>query len=306
MQNSKASWSDSELEATVAAYLRMLKLEQSGQAFKKSVENRLLREGPLSLRSASAIEYRMQNISAVFEQLGLQRIAGYMPAKNIGAGVSDRIRNAAAKLNSFDSFGSEWAEKQKNSFLYSYLTSHTPETIRTAEKLRAESNNPKLYVETPHKIPDIQPELEREIVGLIQRGGSVSELSKEAFTYLSLFWAFFWDTLQKILNAIALMALITAYQSTTEISTSSKEVRATIKSLSPEQTLFLTGNSVITGDDVILRSKPNKNSAELGRLFKGSWVENLGGDRSAWIHVRADIDGEDIEGWIYRSYLVKL
>lgn len=306
MQNSKASWSDSELEATVAAYLKMLKLGQSGQAFKKSVENRLLREGPLSLRSASAIEYRMQNISALFEQLGLQRIAGYMPANNIGAGVSDCIRNAAARLNSFDISGSEWAEKQKNSFLYSYLTSHTPETIRTAEKLRAESNNPKLHVKTPHKVPDIHSKLEREIVGLIRRDGNVSELSKEAFTYLSLFWAFFWDTLQKVLNAIAIMALITTCQSTTEISTSSKEIRATIKSFSPEQRLFLTGYSVITGDNVIIRSKPDRNSAELGRLFKGSWVENLGGDRSAWIHVRADIEGEDIEGWIYRSYLVKL
>ncbi len=89
-------WSDDELEASVGAYLKMWTLEQSGQSFKKSVENRLLREGPLSLRSASSIEYRMQNISAVFDQLGLQRITGYVPAKNIGAGVSERIRKALA------------------------------------------------------------------------------------------------------------------------------------------------------------------------------------------------------------------
>ncbi|MFB3305871.1 HNH endonuclease [Pseudomonas sp. AMR01] len=89
-------WSDEELEASVDAYLKMWTLEQSGQAFTKSVENRLLREGPLHLRSASSIEYRMQNISAVFEQLGLKRITGYMPAKNIGAGVSERIRKVLA------------------------------------------------------------------------------------------------------------------------------------------------------------------------------------------------------------------
>ncbi|WP_082143178.1 HNH endonuclease [Pseudomonas fildesensis] len=94
MDTKKASngWSDEELEASVDAYLKMWTLEQSGQAFKKSAENRLLREGPLNLRSASSIEYRMQNISAVFEQLGLRRITGYMPAKNIGAGVIERIR----------------------------------------------------------------------------------------------------------------------------------------------------------------------------------------------------------------------
>lgn len=89
-------WSDEELQASIDGYLKMWALERSGQAFTKSVENRLLREGPLNLRSASSIEYRMQNISAVFEHLGLQRITGYMPAKNIGAGVSERIRKVLA------------------------------------------------------------------------------------------------------------------------------------------------------------------------------------------------------------------
>ena len=95
-KKSNIGWSDEELEASVDGYLKMWALERSGQAFKKSAENRLLRDGPLNLRSASSIEYRMQNISAVFEQLGLQRITGYLPAKNIGAGVSERIRKVLA------------------------------------------------------------------------------------------------------------------------------------------------------------------------------------------------------------------
>jgi len=53
----------------VDAYLKMLRLELSGQTFKKSVEIQLLPEGPLSKRSASSVEYRMQNISAVMQQL---------------------------------------------------------------------------------------------------------------------------------------------------------------------------------------------------------------------------------------------
>jgi 5-methylcytosine-specific restriction protein A len=93
----KSGWSDQELEASVDAYLKMLGLEQSGQTFKKSVENQLLREGPLSKRSASSVEYRMQNISAVLEQLDLPRIIGYRPAKNIGAGIGERIRKVLAK-----------------------------------------------------------------------------------------------------------------------------------------------------------------------------------------------------------------
>ena len=34
----------------------------------------------------------MQNISAVMEELCLQRITGYMPAKNIGSNVSNKIK----------------------------------------------------------------------------------------------------------------------------------------------------------------------------------------------------------------------
>ena len=92
----KTGWSDQELEASVDAYLSMLGREQHKLTFKKSIENQLLRDGPLRNRSASSIEYRMQNISAVLEQMGLPRISGYMPAKNIGAGVGKRIRDMLA------------------------------------------------------------------------------------------------------------------------------------------------------------------------------------------------------------------
>ncbi|WP_353048829.1 hypothetical protein [Pseudomonas fluorescens] len=92
----KSGWSDEELEASVDAYLKMLDRELNGQTFRKSVENQLLRDGPLSKRSASSVEYRMQNISAVLEQMDLPRISGYMPAKNIGAGVAQRIRKVLA------------------------------------------------------------------------------------------------------------------------------------------------------------------------------------------------------------------
>ncbi|MFW9078041.1 HNH endonuclease [Pseudomonas sp. P2757] len=93
----KAGWSDEELEASVDAYLKMFALEQQNQPFKKADENRLLREGPLSNRSASSVEYRMQNISAVMEELGRSRITGYVSAKNLGSGVSKRIKEILAK-----------------------------------------------------------------------------------------------------------------------------------------------------------------------------------------------------------------
>jgi 5-methylcytosine-specific restriction protein A len=90
-------WSNDELEASIDAYLKMLTLELSNQLFKKADENRLLREGPLSKRSASSVEYRMQNISAVMEQLGLPRITGYVSAKNLGSRISSRIKEILAR-----------------------------------------------------------------------------------------------------------------------------------------------------------------------------------------------------------------
>jgi 5-methylcytosine-specific restriction protein A len=95
----KSGWSDQELEASIDAYLKMLRLEQCGQMFKKSVENQLLREGPLKKRSASSVEYRMQNISAVMEQMDLPRIAGYVSAKNIGTKIGTRIRKILTDRN---------------------------------------------------------------------------------------------------------------------------------------------------------------------------------------------------------------
>jgi 5-methylcytosine-specific restriction protein A len=93
----RTGWSDEELEASIDAYLKMMGRELSGQTFVKSVENQLLRDGPLCKRSSSSIEYRMQNISAVLEQMDLPRIEGYMPAKNFGARIGQRIRNILDK-----------------------------------------------------------------------------------------------------------------------------------------------------------------------------------------------------------------
>lgn len=91
---SNSDWSDSEIQAAVDAYLKMLTLEQSGQKVNKAHENRVLREDALAGRTKGSVEFRMQNISTVLEQLGRARIEGYKPAKNVGANVERSIREA--------------------------------------------------------------------------------------------------------------------------------------------------------------------------------------------------------------------
>jgi len=86
-----SEWTQVEVEASVDAYLEMLRKEERGEKDSKAAYNAELREGPLVGRTRASVEYRMQNISAVLEDLGLNRIQGYLPAKNVGPKVSAQI-----------------------------------------------------------------------------------------------------------------------------------------------------------------------------------------------------------------------
>lgn len=84
-------WSIGQLEAAVDAYERMLRLETAGKSFNKARFNQQLRDGPLRRRTKSAVEYRMQNISAVLQDFGANWIRGYRPADSVGKGVRSNI-----------------------------------------------------------------------------------------------------------------------------------------------------------------------------------------------------------------------
>lgn len=99
----KTDWNDAELAAAVEAYLKMLAWEKSNQPFNKALENRLLREGPIAGRAKGSVEFRMLNISTVLIRMGLEPIKGFKPAKNVGSGVEQRIRQALAAQGVFES-----------------------------------------------------------------------------------------------------------------------------------------------------------------------------------------------------------
>lgn len=75
------AWSVEEVEATVAAYFEMLRLELAGIAYNKSERNARLRP-LLQNRSKAAVEYKFQNVSAVLVNHGHAYIRGYLPAQN--------------------------------------------------------------------------------------------------------------------------------------------------------------------------------------------------------------------------------
>lgn len=84
------NWTDDELKIAIKAYFKMLQYQESNTPYVKAEENRAL-QAKLPNRTASSIEYRWQNISAVLNENKRPYVTGYLPAQNVGANVKERI-----------------------------------------------------------------------------------------------------------------------------------------------------------------------------------------------------------------------
>lgn len=74
-------WRESEVEAAVADYFRMLDLELTGRNYNKTQHRQALVK-QLHQRSEGSIERKHQNISAVLIEMGMPYIDGYKPLFN--------------------------------------------------------------------------------------------------------------------------------------------------------------------------------------------------------------------------------
>lgn len=118
-------WSDSEVEAAVADYFRMLRLELTGHKYNKTEHRRALME-QLNNRSDGSVELKHQNISAVLIEMGIPYIDGYKPRFNyqrslLPAAITDFLKEnpqfqdlfaadseAAPKIPTVEDFLSAW------------------------------------------------------------------------------------------------------------------------------------------------------------------------------------------------------
>ena len=84
-------WTQKELDAAVHSYVEMLEKTDDGTKFtKKSYYQALSKKFP---RSEKAFEYRMQNISYVYQMLGRSWITGLKPMQNVGEqNIADIVR----------------------------------------------------------------------------------------------------------------------------------------------------------------------------------------------------------------------
>mgnify|MGYP001449089589 CR=1 FL=1 len=87
-----SGWSSAELEACVRAYRQLWVAQQAGTNMNKSALRREVVQQALSNRGEGAYERRMQNISAVMDELGLPFVQGYLPLRNVGAAKSEIIK----------------------------------------------------------------------------------------------------------------------------------------------------------------------------------------------------------------------
>ncbi len=72
-------WTDDEVALLLDTYFEMLGHELSGEHYVKAEHRRRL-EPRLHGRTSRSIEFKLMNVSAVVEQLGLPHIEGYQPA----------------------------------------------------------------------------------------------------------------------------------------------------------------------------------------------------------------------------------
>lgn len=82
-------WQDEELDLIVAEYFAMLAAELSGKPYVKSRHSAALmaRIG----RTHRSVEFKLENISAVLDELGMPWIPGYKPKKNYQNAIFDAI-----------------------------------------------------------------------------------------------------------------------------------------------------------------------------------------------------------------------
>jgi hypothetical protein len=98
-KNKNRKWTEEEITASVDAYVEMLKKEITGKPYRKTEYNAKLRKNHLNNRTKASVELRMQNISAVFDELGLVWIKGYKPRKHVGSKVKQMIIRVIQSLD---------------------------------------------------------------------------------------------------------------------------------------------------------------------------------------------------------------
>lgn len=125
-------WTQQEVEAVVADYLKMLSLELANQSYNKAAHRRALLE-KLNSRSESSVEFKHANISAVLIDLGYPYIRGYQPRFNYQSLLRTVVQQQVSKLLNLDSLA--LAAVQQPAVSPEWVDFSTVETEAPAKRL---------------------------------------------------------------------------------------------------------------------------------------------------------------------------
>lgn len=88
-----SGWTEQEIIASVDAWVRMYKMQQSGTPFVKEEVVRVLQSNELSARTRRSVQMRFMNISAVSLALEHEIVRGFQPLGNVGKTNWERIQS---------------------------------------------------------------------------------------------------------------------------------------------------------------------------------------------------------------------
>ncbi len=194
----------------------------------------------------------------------------------------------------------ELLEGIQGSPLLSYLSSDdAPDLFEliTAEGAAAVS----VKVTGDIRVAKADSEMEGEIVSVLAKGGDTSALPKPALAYLREYYLLLFHIMELFVLLVAVPQALEYLNGKLVGADQPETVRQVISDLPEHQRELLSGYRILTRDRVILRSAPDKQSDDLGRLPLGTPVEVL--DTSgAWIKVEVELFGETREGWVFRGF----
>lgn len=95
-------WTANENEAVINAYFWMLDEQAAFRDINKAAKYRELQAGSLHVRSRQSIERKMQNISAVLQNHGIDWVEGLMPLSNYQSELAMSVEYQLARRGMID------------------------------------------------------------------------------------------------------------------------------------------------------------------------------------------------------------
>jgi hypothetical protein len=249
------------------------------------------------------LPYEPSELAARFDSL-----ANHYAIKRTMSGFADVGKALAhfAKMYSFlapPAGEMAWFESHVNSALFKYLSSNLGGSLKPENFVELEGAATISTTATAEAfVIEAAPSLEAEIVEQLERGAGLSDLSDKARQYLIKWWPYFKAVIDFFVYFITFQQY---YEAQISEAKSPAELRAIVGSMPAEHKEFMEGERIVIRDSLILRAGPNKQSEELGRMKLGTRLE-VKAERGSWIQVSVELNGDELEGWVYGPYTLKL